>query len=242
MVSLQSLSLAAVIALASGAGTAMPQNTSSVSSPDVTEGMKEVGYRFSWVPGEDGGDRFAYRFDYGVSLGARTSLKFNARFEDQAGSKMRFGNINAEYLIELTPERAKVWQSGIRFDGRLSNGPDPERIGVNWLNRWRFANGMQARVMLIATRALGGEEDGTIAFEGRTSLSARIAGGHEIAMLAFLDLGTGRSADADGQDLQLGPAISGSLGHGWRWTAGNLFGLSGDTPHNDVRLWVSRDF
>lgn len=235
--------LAAVIALVSGAGTAMAQNTSSVSSPGVTADRKEIAYRFGWVPGEDGaGSSFAHRFDYGFSLDARTSLKLNARFEDQPGGKTRFDNLNAEYLIELTPETARVWQSGIRFDGRLSNGPDPERIGVNWLNRWRFGNGMQARAMLVATRAFGGDADGTIAFEGRTSLSARIAGDHEIAMLGFFDLGTSRTVDIGDQDSQLGPAISGPLGQGWRWTAGNLFGLSGDTPDNDVRLWVSRHF
>lgn len=225
------------------AQTATAQNTSSISSPTVTAGDRSVEYRFGWVPGEDGlDDSFAHRFDYGFSLNSRSSLKLNARFEEKPGSDLRFDNFNVEYLMELTPETAKVWQSGIRFDARISNGPDSERIGIDWLNRWRLTDRVQARGMLIATRSFGGNADDAIAFEARSSLSVKLNGDYDLAVLGFFDLGTSDNFTLDDQTRQVGPTISGPLGNGWSWTAGNLFGLSDDAPDNDVRLWVSKDF
>lgn len=228
--------------LFAGTTEAAAQNTSSVSSPVVTDGRKEVSYRLGWTPGENGsGNSYAHRFDYGFALNARSSLKLNARWEDQPGSDFRFDNINAELLFELTPETAKFWQSGVRFDGRISNGPDSERIAVHWLNRWNFDNGIQVRAQLIAKRAFGGNANDAIDFEGRSSASTGIGDGYELALLGFFDLGSSEDFGPGGQDSQIGPTLSGPLGSsGWTWTAGNLFGTSGDAPDNDVRLWLSR--
>jgi len=230
--------------LIAGATEAGAQNTSSVSSPVVTEDRKEISYRLGWTPGESGsGDRYVHRFDYGFALNARSSLKLNARWEDQPGSDLRFDNINAELLFELTPETATFWQSGVRFDGRISDGPDSERIAVHWLNRWNFDNGIQLRAQLIARRAFGGNADDAIVFEGRSSASTRIGDGYGFALLGFFDLGSSEDFGPGGQDSQIGPTLSGPLGRsGWTWTAGNLFGTSGDAPDNDVRLWLSREF
>ncbi|WP_084395644.1 hypothetical protein [Henriciella aquimarina] len=217
------------------------QNTSSVSSPGVKSGEREIEYRFGWAPDDDGGDSYAHRFDYGFAINERTSLKVFATLEDRPGQDLRFDNINTEYLIELSPEGARLWQTGIRFDTRISNGPDAERLGLNWLNRWTLNDRISARAMLIATREFGDRAEENVAFELRSSVTYKLDGDYEAALLAFNELGTTDAIGTGGLPQQVGPTLSGPLGQGWRWTAGNLFGVSDSAPDNDIRLWVSRD-
>ena len=236
-------SLSAALAGFAGAESGFAQNTSSVSSPGVDADDRSIEYRFGWVPEDDDEEaRYAHRFDYGFSLNERQSLKFFANFGDDPEQDVRMDNLNVEYLIELSPESAGTWQTGIRFDGRITPGATADRIGVNWLNRWNIGEGTSVRAMLIATREVGSNADDAIAFEIRSSISRKLPGGYAIALLAFNDVGTSDSLGTGGQGQQLGPTISGPLGEGWTWTAGNLFGLSDSAPDNDVRLWLSRDF
>ncbi|WP_018147609.1 hypothetical protein [Henriciella marina] len=235
--------LAAATAALMACGVAQAQNTSSVSGPVVSAGDREVEYRFGWVPGEDGrGDSFGHRFDYRLSVNERTSLKVATNFEDNPGEDIRFDNINVEYLIELSPEDADIWKTGIRFDARVSNGPDPERIGFNWLNQWQLSDRLRARAQLIATRQLGYNGRKSIDFEVRSSLSWKIGADHDIALLSFTNLGSSDDFSVGGRVQQAGPALSGKLGNGYGWTAGTLFGLSDAAPENDIRLWITKSF
>lgn len=224
-------------------GVAEAQNTSSVSGPVVSAGDREVEYRVGWVPGEDGGgERFGHRFDYSFAINERTGVKVAANFEDEPGEDIRFDNINVEYLIELSPEDADIWQTGIRFDARLSNGPDPERIGFNWLNQWQLSDRLRARAHLIATRQIGETAQKAIALEVRSSLSWKLGGGYDIALLNFTQLGSSDDFSVGGRVQQAGPALSGKLGNGYGWTAGTLFGLSDAAPENDIRFWITKSF
>ena len=219
--------------------SAEAQNTSSVPSPQVNAGAQEVEYRLGWIPSED---RYRHRFDYGAALNARQAFKVFANIEDQPGEDPRFDDINVEYLIELTPETARGWQSGIRFDGRIASGPDPDRAGLVWTNRWHIGERTQARAAAIATREFGDRATDSIAIELRASLIYDLGAGYNATLLSFSDLGTSDEFGPDGESQQLGPTLSGPIANGWSWTAGNLFGLSDAAPDNDVRFWIARDF
>ena len=228
--------------LAMACAEAGAQNTSSVSSPVVKAGDREAGYRFGWVPDSSGQQRFAHRFDYGFALNGRQSLKLVASISDGAGDDPGLRSVMAEYLLELTPETARVWQSGIRFDASVSDDAHSGALGVDWLNRWTLNDRLQARAMLVASRDWGEAASDAIALELRSSVAYQLDGGLEVSLLAFNELGTTDRFGTGGLPQQAGPAISGALGHGWQWTAGNLFGLSDTAPDNDVRLWLSREF
>lgn len=219
------------------------QNTSSVSGPTVSAGDRSVEYRLGWIPREEGvGDNFAHRVDFGAALNERTAFKVFANFEDRPGANPRFDNINAEYLIELSPENAPVWQTGIRFDARLSNGPDPERIGFNWLNQWRLSDRLRARAQFIATRQFGETASRAVAFELRSSLIWQATEQYDISLLSFTNLGDSDDFGMDGQVQELGPTLSGDLPNGFGWTVGTLFGLTDEAPDQDFRFWVSKSF
>lgn len=221
----------------------LAQNTSSVSSPVVDAGDRDFGFRFGWVPGDDGiCDSYAYRFDYGMSLSERRSLKLYASAKDGADDRARFTSLNAEYLVELTSETARTWQSGVRFDARLAEGSGANRIGLAWLNQFRLNDRMKLRAMSIVTREFARDGDNPFAFELRSSLGYRLDDGYSLALLAFVKLGTTDQLGVAGQRQQIGPTLSGPLGDQWKWTAGNLFGVSEAAPDNDIRVWISRGF
>jgi hypothetical protein len=223
--------------------SAQAQNTSSVSGPSVDADRRQAEYRLGWVPDLDGnGDSFAHRFDYGFGLNERQSLKLFAIVSDKPQDNLRFKNINAEYLFELTPEDAPVWKSGVRFDARISDGPSPERIGVNWLNQWQIDEKVSARLQLIATRQIGSNASDAVAFESRSSLTLELEQDYSLSLLSFNELGSTDTFGPGGQPQQFGPTISGRLPNGLGWMFGNLFGLSDAAPDNDIRLWLSKRF
>ncbi|RIJ20371.1 hypothetical protein D1224_14690 [Henriciella barbarensis] len=219
------------------------QNTSSVSGPTVSAGEREAEYRLGWVPGTDGrDDDFRHRFDLGLSLSERTAIKIFANFDDNPGGDFSFGNLNAEYLIELSPEDAPFWQTGIRFDGRLSDGPNPDRLGLNWLNQWKFPARLRARAQFIATREIGSNAGETIDFELRSSLIWKASDQYSLSLLSFTDLGNTDDFGANGRGHQLGPAVDGSFGNGVGWTLGALFGVTDRAPDHDIRFWITKSF
>lgn len=239
------LRLAALLALMSigFSPVALAQNTSSVSSPVVDAGKREVGLRFGWTPDENGiGNKYGYRFDYGMSLGSRHYLKLYASAKSSDSEHFRFTDINAEYLMELTPETARTWQSGVRFDARLSEGSNANRLRVDWLNRFRLSDRVSMRVMALVSRKFTSGVDDSVAIELRSSVGYRLEGGYSADLLAFVKLGTLDHPGLAGLPQQIGPTISGPIGERWKWTAGNLFGVSDAAPDNDVRVWISRKF
>lgn len=223
-------------------GTAHAQNTSSVSGPTVSAGERQVEYRLGWTPVSEGGDRFAHRFDYGASINERSRFKVFATFSNRAGESLSFNNINAEYVRELTPEGAPVWQSAIRFDARLSDGPSSERVRVNWLNQWRLNDAIRARAQLIAARRIGANASSAIEFDLRASLNWDLGNDYDLSLLSFNPLGTHDDFGLSRSEKQLGPTISGPLPNGLRWTAGTLFGVSDEAPDHDLRFWLSKEF
>ena len=224
-------------------GVAEAQNTSSVSGPTVSAGDREVEYRLGWVPGTDGRDAdFRHRFDFGLSLSERTAFKVFANFDDNPGGDFSFGNLNAEYLIELSPEDAPFWQTGIRFDGRLSDGSNPDRLGFNWLNQWKLPARLRARAHFIATHEIGSNAADTIDFELRSSLIWKASDDYSLSLLSFTDLGNTDDFGAEGRGHQIGPAIDGSFGNGIGWTIGTLFGVTDRAADHDIRFWISKSF
>lgn len=235
--------LIAVLAVSSAAGFASAQNLSSVSGPTVSADKREVEYRLGWVPADSGDDAsIGHRIAYGASLNERRAFKVFANLSDRPGDDLRIRNLNAQYLIELSPENARIWQTGIRFDARLSTGPGPERIGVNWLNQWRLSETLRARAQFIATRQLGDGARETVDFSFRSSLTWKATDQFDIALLAFTDLGNTDDFGIDDRVQEAGPAISGDLPNGYGWTLGTLFGLTDRAPDHDFRFWITKSF
>lgn len=224
------------------AGTAAAQNTSSVSGPTVKAGERSIEYRLGWTPDDATTDRFAHRFDYGASINERSRYKVFATFSNSSGEDLAFSSLNAEYVREITPENTAFWQSAIRFDARLSDGPAAERVRVNWLNQWRLNETMRARAQLIAARRLGDSATSAIELDLRASLIWNLANDYDIALLGFYPLGTHQDFGLSQSEKQLGPTLSGPLPNGLRWTAGTLFDLSDEAPDHDIRFWISKDF
>jgi len=235
--------LIAIAPLAITAGFASAQNLSSVSGPTVSADKREIEYRLGWVPANTGStESFGHRIAYGASLNERTAFKMFANLSDRPGESLRVQNVNAQYLIELSPENARIWQTGIRFDARVSTGPGPDRVGVNWLNQWPLSDRLRARAQFIATRQLGDGARETVDFSFRSSLTWKATDQFDIALLAFTDLGNTDDFGIDDRVQEAGPAISGDLPNGYGWTFGTLFGLTERAPDHDLRFWITKSF
>lgn len=223
-------------------GTALAQNTSGVSGPAVREGERRLELRSAFVPGEDGGeDRFAQRANIAFALDTRRRINLIVQGADRGGPDgFDFDYAKAEFLLELTPESARRWQSGLRFDATLRNGGRADSLGINWLNQFLLGEAWSARAGLYASKAFGDNASDGVRLEARSSLSYD-AGGLSYALLSFNSIGSTEDFGLRGNRQQLGPTVSGPLG-AWSWTAGSLFGLNDASPDSDFRLWFARRF
>lgn len=224
-------------------GAALGQNTSGVSGPTVKEGQRKLELRSAFVPGEDGGDdRFAQRANFAYALDTRRRINLIVQGSDRGGPDgFGFDYVKGEFLLELTPETAARWQSGLRFDATVRNGGRADSIGLNWLHQFTLSEAWSARTGLYATKAFGDNASDGISLQARSSLTYD-AGALSYSLLSFNGLGSTEDFGLEGNRQQLGPTVSGPLGQYWSWTVGNLFGLNDASPDNDIRVWFARSF
>jgi len=239
---MKSLVLAFGAALLSG-GAASAQTLGTVFGPDVDPGEREAEYRFGAELG-DGGS-FGHRLHYQHAIDDRFRWRAIVTYEDPAGGDLEFDHVQAELLWQLVERTPGGYSSGLRFDGRLSEGEDAaHEIGLNWTNQWVFGEGWRARALLLADRDVGRDARDGWFLETRFSLSKKLSNGLRLAVDSFHDFG---NTDAgfggfDDQAHQIGPALSGGVAENWGWSAGVLLGVSDDAPDQDVVFRLTREF
>lgn len=238
------LVLLAMITAAAVMPFAAAQNTGGVFGPVVNPDERSVQYRLAYVPEEDGaGHRYAHRLHGQLALDSRRMARLVVQGGDRGGPDgLEFEFVQAELFWELSDEQATEWNSGLRFDARISGRGRPDQLGLNWTNQFRITDRFFARAIALSAVQLGDNAADGVLLSARGSLNYKLGQGYSVALESYNSLGSSEDFGLKDRSQQAGPSVSGSLDGGWGWTAGALFGLGDAAPDTDFRVRLGRRF
>ena len=234
----------ALLAGAAAAPMSVAQNTGGVFGPVVDGNERSVQYRLAYVPEEDGRDhRYAHRLHGELAIDNRRKARLIVQGADRGGPDgLEFDYVQAELFWELSDEQATAWNSGLRFDARISGDDRPDQFGLNWTNQFRITDRMFARAIALTAVQTGDNSADGVLLSARGSLNYKLEDGYSVALESYNSLGSSEDFGFDDNSQQLGPTVSGKFDGGWDWTAGTLFGVSDQAPDTDFRVWLGRSF
>ncbi len=219
---------------------ATAQTLGGVFGPTVDPTDRSAQYRSALDPEGDGS--WAHRLHVQQSLNDSVRLRGVVQGSDDARGDLAFDHIQGELLWQVVERTPGGWSSALRFDVRLRDGGDPNRLGVNWTNQWDFANGWRVRGLALVSREVGDGADDGFGLGTRASLTRGVGNGVRAGVEMFNGYGNSDDLpDVEDQNHRLGPVVSGSLG-GWGLQAGVLFGLTDGASDEDLRVWIGRRF
>lgn len=207
-------------------GAAHAQGTGAVSSPVVKPGASiSLAGGIAIEDNDDNG--FAQRIDYrhtvtdGFRVGALLS------FDDRGGRDFRYRRLTLETTYQFA-SRERGWNSAIQFRGRIPDGNDgPGRVRVAWLNRWRFDNDTELRLMGIASRDFGANRDNGFVLETRGEVTWRVATQTRVGAQLFNRFGsTAGFGSFASQRHSVGAVTKGNLTKKISYRVNALAGLS----------------
>lgn len=238
------LALLSILAAAAAMPLAAAQNTGGVFGPVVNPDERSVQYRLAYVPEEDGADhRYAHRLHGQIALDNRRMARLVVQGGDRGGPDgLEFEFVQAELFWELSDEQATEWNSGLRFDARISGDDRPDQLGLNWTNQFRITDRFFARAIALSAVQLGDNAADGVLLSARGSLNYKLDQGYSVALESYNSLGSTEDFGLEDRSQQVGPSVSGSLEGGWGWTAGTLFGLGDTAPDTNFRIWLGRKF
>ena len=221
------------------------QTTSGVHGPSVSAEDRSFEYRSAFSPGEDGGmDRFSHRLHYQHSLNDSFRLRGIVSGSNRELGDLEFTHIQGELLWQFVENRDHGWDSGIRFEARLSDGDDsPSRVGINWTNQVGFGDGWRLRGLIQSTVDVGERRRDGATIETRASLTRKLENGVRLGTELFNSYGRTTSLGSfQSQSHRIGPVVSFNLTEDWALAARALVGISDGARDLDFGLWLNRSF
>lgn len=221
---------------------ALAQNTAGVFGPVVKEGTSFAEARLSVVPDRNGETAWAQRYSYERAINGDFKWRLLAQVKDPGAGDAEFDYARAELFWQMTPDE-NSWQSGFRFDARLSGENQPGQLGAHWTNQIKLDDGWQTRFIVLSAVEVGDNARDGVFLQTRANLSKKLENGLEAGVEMYNNYG---STDALGsfqtQRHQAGPFASTGVGDDWKLFGSVLFGLSDRADDLDLRLRVGRDF
>lgn len=188
-------------------------NTSSVFSPDVSEGDRSWEYRSSFEPGEDRDpDTFAHRLHYQHSLNDQTRWRLIAQQSDkESGLEFRYARLELQH--QLHEDEAAGFDSALRFEMQLAEGDDlPSRVRVAWTGKVDVTPNWQLRSNVLTGKQFDSGAEAGLLLETRWQASYKLNNGVRVGLEMFNDLNTTADVGSfDEQEHTLGPIVKFSL-------------------------------
>lgn len=219
---------------------ALAQNTSGVPGPTVDEGLSEAAYRVVASTGDDRGTRAAHRLQYARALTGSLRWRVTGQALTSDGDA-RPEYLQADLLWQVTPDDQR-FQTGLRLDARVQDGPRPERLGLVWTSAYAVTDALSVGASLHGTVEVGDLARDGVTIETRGVAAYAFGDDREVGVELFLDHGRTPDPEPFEGRQQAGPFVSLPVGGDWSAEASVLFGLSEETQDLDLRLFVTRGF
>jgi len=215
------------------------QNTGGVFGPVVNEDDRAVQYRITYDPDSE---RAAQRIHYQQSIDGDFRPRLVVQGSSGPSDSFDIDFVQAELLWQLTDDD-KDWQMALRLDGQIRTVDGRGLIGVNWVNQFDLGKGWQARFLVLSSVDIGSNARDGIFLQTRANVTKKLGGGVSGGVEMFNFYGTtGNLPDFDDQTHQIGPFVSVKAGKGWSLFGSALFGVTGASPDQQLRLWITRGF
>ncbi len=215
-------------------------NTSSVFSPDVSEGDRSFEYRSSFEPGEDGGpDTLAHRLHYQQSINGQTRWRIMSQLSDKdEGLEYRYTRLELQH--QLHEDEDAGFDSALRFELQIAEGDDtPSRARVAWTGKVDATPRWQLRANVLTGKQFDSGAKSGLLLETRWQATYKLDSGVRVGLEMFNDLNTTADFGSfDEQEHTLGPIVKFDIVKGWKAEASYHAGLSDDASDDTFRLHV----
>jgi hypothetical protein len=217
------------------------QNTTTVFSPDVDKGEKELEARFAHDPDEDS---LAYRLHYQYGFTESFRLRAIAAFRDNEIKRHDFRYFRLEAQYQFLEDETDGFDSAFRAELQIADGDDlPGRVRLCWTNKYDINEDWQVRGILITGHQIGPESDGGYLLGVRGQVSRKISNRLKLAIDYYGDLNnTNEVGGFDEQEHQIGPVALIQVTDSLNAHVGLLFGASEAAADNDFRVFLTQSF
>ncbi|MEM9749375.1 MAG: hypothetical protein AAF869_00335 [Pseudomonadota bacterium] len=230
----------AILGLAVWWLTASPgfaQNTGGIFGPVVAKGHAAFQYRITSRPKQDS---LAQRLHYEQAPTDALMWRIvgQARTSDADGTE--FDYVQGELFWDLTEDQ-RLWQSGLRFDGRVRGQGRPGVFALNWTNQWRLSDRLELRGIALSSVEIGDDRQSGVFLETRAHLAYDLQPGLRFGVESFNAYGTTSGFEPFArQRHQVGPFLNAPVVGDWSVFLGALAGASEASPDLDLRFWLTR--
>lgn len=217
------------------------QNTTTVFSPDVDKGEKELEGRFAYDPDADSfAKRLHYQYGFTESFRLRGIAAF--RSDDDERGDFRYFRLEGQYQF-LEDEKAG-FDSALRAELQIADGDDPaSRVRLAWTNKYDINENWQVRGIFITGHQFGPESDGGYLLGVRGQISRKITDSFKLAIDYYGDLNdTNEVGSFDEQEHQIGPIALFDVTESLKAHVGVLFGASEAAADTDFRVFLTQAF
>ena len=217
------------------------QNTSTVFSPDVTQGASVVEYRLAFNPDNDG---TAHRIHVQHGFTDSWRMRLIAAFRGSESNDTEFRYVRWEGLWQFLEDEDAGWDSALRFELQLADGDDrPSRVRVAWTGKVDLSDTWQLRGNFLTGHQFGAESSGGYLLEGRAQLTRKVSDTWRVGFDWYGDFNdTDDIGSWDEQEHQFGPIFKYRLGSDWSGFINGLWGLSDSASDFEGRITVIRKF
>ncbi len=215
------------------------QNTGGVFGPGVNEGHKSLQYRIAY---DDSLEAYAHRLHYQQAVNGDTMWRVVAQQRENARGEYKHDFVQLE-LFQQLPDVSASWQTGVRFDLKLSDSGRPNVVGVNWMNDVQLNDRWMARLLVLTAAQFGENHVSGVSLQTRGSLNYSYSARVLLSVSMFNSYGLLKDIQGfDEQQHQIGPTVQVFWGEGWHLQGGYLAGITDRTPDHTIRFWLTKSF
>lgn len=220
------------------ASASLPANTTTVFSPDVSDGEWAWEYRTSLEPEQDGSDDvFAHRLHVQHAFSGTWRARLIVAQRSIGGEALDTRYSRLEIQQQLLEDESAGWDSALRYELQVAHDGGADRVRIAWTGKWDLDDNWQLRANTLFGREFGDDSDSGILLEGRAQATRRVAPDVRLGLELFSDLGTTADLPSyNGQEHQFGPILKAGLNRNWTLNVGYLRGISDSAPDNNFRL------
>lgn len=227
-------------------GSGPAQASKTVTSPGVSAGEVSVQSKSEYTVDDDDARDGAWKekitLGYGINSYWGTEIEANIQKSGAPGAESEVSNIDWKNKLRLSSQDDIGLDTAVRFSYAHNTTGDPDSVELRLIAARTDGNFHHRANISVSTEIGGGANDiveWDVSWSTRHRAHKHFQPGFEIYS-AFGEIGD--EGKFDEQDHRIGPAFYGSIGNGFSYDVGYLFGVSDAAPDGMLKAIVGYKF